>query len=138
MDPSTPQHLFWGMGGGVAMTAAMSAIDIACWDIKGKKLGVPVYKLIGSKCNKSLRAHASQLQFGWTSASKLSDTMTMNFDTQAHYDVVKEAVSEGYDASAKPCPRSEVFGLQGRHQYGSMRKADIKLGVERIAAALRR
>ena len=30
------RHTFWGMGGGVVITSAMAAIDIACWDIKGK------------------------------------------------------------------------------------------------------
>ena len=43
------RHTFWGMGGGVVITSAMAAIDIACWDIKGKALGVPVYKLLGGK-----------------------------------------------------------------------------------------
>ena len=28
-----------------ATVAALSAIDIACWDIKGKALGQPVYNL---------------------------------------------------------------------------------------------
>ena len=56
---------FWGMGGGGVIFSAMSAIDIACWDIKGKALGVPVYQLLGGKTNDKLRAYASQIQFDW-------------------------------------------------------------------------
>ena len=33
---------FWGQGGGTIIFSAISAIDIALWDIKGKALGVPV------------------------------------------------------------------------------------------------
>ncbi|HEV2121725.1 MAG TPA: galactonate dehydratase [Chloroflexota bacterium] len=36
--------------GGKIITAAVSAIDIALWDIKGKALGVPVYELLGGLC----------------------------------------------------------------------------------------
>src|SRR6186997_2019176 len=35
--------------GGRVLTAAISAIDIALHDIKGKALGVPVYELLGGK-----------------------------------------------------------------------------------------
>jgi galactonate dehydratase len=35
--------------GGRVLTAAMSAIDIALHDVKGKALGVPVYQLLGGK-----------------------------------------------------------------------------------------
>lgn len=33
--------------GGIVLTAALGAVDIAMWDIKGKALGVPVYELLG-------------------------------------------------------------------------------------------
>src|SRR4029079_5751701 len=35
--------------GGRVLTAAISAIDIALYDIAGKALGVPVYQLLGGK-----------------------------------------------------------------------------------------
>ena len=56
---------FWGQGGGTVVSAGMSAIDVALWDIKGKALGVPCYQLLGGKCRDELRTYASQLQFGW-------------------------------------------------------------------------
>jgi L-alanine-DL-glutamate epimerase-like enolase superfamily enzyme len=45
---------------GVAIQA-MSGIDIACWDIKGKALGLPVYKLLGAGYRDRVRAYASTL-----------------------------------------------------------------------------
>ncbi len=44
---------------GSAVQSAISAIDIALWDIIGQKLGVPVYRLIGGKVNESLRYYRS-------------------------------------------------------------------------------
>jgi len=40
---------------------AISAIDIALWDLFGKQLGVPVYELLGGKLRPSLPAYASWL-----------------------------------------------------------------------------
>lgn len=44
-----------------AAVAALSAIDIACWDIKGKALNQPVYNLLGGKTKESVPAYASRL-----------------------------------------------------------------------------
>ena len=52
-DPFRTEHLWQVMfrggffPGGVIQSAAVSAVDIALWDIKGKALGVPVYELLG-------------------------------------------------------------------------------------------
>lgn len=56
---------FWGLNGGPVVFGAISAFDLAMWDIKGKAFNVPLYKLLGGKCRDSLRAYASQLQEGW-------------------------------------------------------------------------
>jgi len=55
------RHTFWGQGGGPVVYGAMSAIDEALWDIKGKALGVPVYELLGGCCWDRLRVYAN----GW-------------------------------------------------------------------------
>lgn len=46
---------------------AMSGIDLALWDIKGKALGMPVWRLLGGGFTRSLRPYASSL-FGATPA----------------------------------------------------------------------
>jgi L-alanine-DL-glutamate epimerase-like enolase superfamily enzyme len=49
------------------LTAAMSAIDIALWDIKGKAFGVPIYELLGGRvrdkvvCYPHNRGHATEI-----------------------------------------------------------------------------
>ena len=45
--------------GGRTLTAAISAIDIALHDIVGKKLGVPVYELLGGKHRHSIPVFAT-------------------------------------------------------------------------------
>ncbi len=44
---------------------AMSGIDMALWDIKGKALGLPIWKLLGGGFHSRVRAYASAL-FGAT------------------------------------------------------------------------
>jgi L-alanine-DL-glutamate epimerase-like enolase superfamily enzyme len=51
-------HSTWYGNGGIA-AFAISAIDIALHDLKGKALGVPVYELLGGKVNSQFRAVAS-------------------------------------------------------------------------------
>ncbi len=67
-DPFRTEYLWHKMyraniyGGrrGIAIHA-MSGIDLALWDIKGKALGMPVWKLLGGGFTKSLRPYASSL-----------------------------------------------------------------------------
>lgn len=42
---------------GAAVMGALSAIDIALWDIAGKHFGVPVYQLLGGKCRDKARVY---------------------------------------------------------------------------------
>lgn len=48
---------------GAVIMSAISAIDIALWDIKGKALGVPVYELLGGQCRDKVRSYGAVFQF---------------------------------------------------------------------------
>jgi galactonate dehydratase len=50
------RHAFYR--GGPILTSALSGIDMALWDIKGKALGVPVYELLGGPTRKRVRVYA--------------------------------------------------------------------------------
>lgn len=52
------QYLYrWTHFRGAAIMGALSAIDIALWDIAGKHFGVPTYQLLGGKCRDRARAY---------------------------------------------------------------------------------
>jgi galactonate dehydratase len=50
------RHAFYR--GGPILTSALSGIDQALWDIKGKALGVPIYELLGGPTRDRVRVYA--------------------------------------------------------------------------------
>ena len=50
------RHAFYR--GGPVLTSALSGVEQALWDIKGKALGVPVYELLGGPTRHSVRVYA--------------------------------------------------------------------------------
>ena len=61
-DPRRIEHHWqsmyrWSHFRGAAIMGALSAIDIALWDILGKWLGVPSYQLLGGKCRDRARVY---------------------------------------------------------------------------------
>jgi galactonate dehydratase len=61
-DPSRIEHHYqWLYRSshfmGSVVQGALSAIDIALWDIKGKRLGVPIYELMGGKTRDRVRCY---------------------------------------------------------------------------------
>ncbi len=120
---------FWALGGGPVVYAAMSAIDTALWDIKGKVLGVPVYQLLGGKVNEKLRTYASQLQFDWDTTTREKLTTPEDYAK-----ATEKAVKEGYD-SVKLDPM--MFDQQGNTLYDCTKpfnKSYLRLIKARMAA----
>ena len=63
-DPRNIEFLWQAMyryprwRGGPMLNSAISAIEMALWDIKGKALGVPVYQLLGGAARDRIRLYA--------------------------------------------------------------------------------
>lgn len=55
--------------GGEVLMSAISGLDIALWDIKGKTLGVPVWQLLGGKVRDRCKV------YGWIGGDKPSDVL---------------------------------------------------------------
>jgi len=71
---------------GGTLYAAISAIDIALWDIVAKKLNVPVYKMLGGKVHETVRIYAS---YRWGNIPRTRD---------AYFARTKELIAQGATA----------------------------------------
>ncbi len=90
-DPTRIEYLtqvmirqkFWK--GGILKGSAVAGIELALWDILGKSLGQPVYKLIGGACRDRVRVYANGWSGGATEPSQIRDK-------------AQEALAAGYRA----------------------------------------
>jgi len=77
---------FWAKGGSPSFFSALSAIEIALWDIKGKEHNIPLYEIFGGKVREKVHIYAN-----WS----------MAFPCHSPKDFAERAsqvVSDGYDA----------------------------------------
>src|SRR3989442_14787222 len=96
-DPTRIEHLyqklyrqsFWRLG--VIGMSAISGIEQACWDILGKSLGVPVYKLLGGAVRDRVRMY-THLGGGEMSA------VYESFDPARVIELARRVVESGYTA----------------------------------------
>jgi galactonate dehydratase len=75
----------WRWRGGPTLMTALGALDIALWDLEGKRLGVPVYRLLGGPYRTELRGYASHWLAGATTPEQA-------------YAGAQEAVRRGFTA----------------------------------------
>ncbi len=64
-----------GMGAGTCL--AMSGIDMALWDIRGKAAGLPLYRLLGG-AKKAIPAYAGGVSLGYQAPGPLIDEVRRN------------------------------------------------------------
>ncbi|MCW5979402.1 MAG: galactonate dehydratase [Bryobacteraceae bacterium] len=96
-DPTRIEHIYQKLyrqpffRPGVIGQSAISGIEQACWDIAGKALGVPVYKLLGGAVRDRVRMY-THLGGGQMEAVYAS------FDPGPVVDLAREVVARGYTA----------------------------------------
>jgi galactonate dehydratase len=96
-DPSRIEHIFqklyrqsfWRLG--VIGMSAISAIEQALWDIKGKVLGVPVYELLGGTVRDRVRMYT---HLGGGDMKSVYET----FEVEPLIDLALKVVDRGYTA----------------------------------------
>ena len=65
--------------------SALGGVEMACWDILGKSLGVPVWRLLGGKCRETVRAYAN----GWYQVERTPEAIAAR---------AAEVIRKGYTA----------------------------------------
>lgn len=95
--------------GGPEVMSAIAGIDQALWDIKGKKLGVPIYDLLGGACHDKIKVYR------WIGGDRPADVQAAAI----------EAHSQGYSAV-------KMNGTEEMHYIDSFRK--IQQVCDRVAS----
>ncbi len=74
--------------------SAVSAIEMALWDIAGKAAGVPVYKLLGGKVRKKVRVYNGAVRFPMNghTPEDYAETMAKMKGSKEGFTIIKQAV----------------------------------------------
>jgi galactonate dehydratase len=90
-DPFDVERLAWNVQraeygrAGEVTQSALASFDVACWDLMGQSLGVPVWKLLGGRFRDRVPAYAN----GWYQAEREAGTIAR---------LAKQVVARGYRA----------------------------------------
>ncbi|AXK34258.1 mandelate racemase/muconate lactonizing enzyme family protein [Streptomyces armeniacus] len=74
----------FGRAGEIVMSG-IACVEMACWDIKGKALGVPVWQLLGGKVHDRVKAYAN----GWYTTERTPE---------AYHEAARAVTARGYRA----------------------------------------
>jgi len=97
---------------GQIQMSATAAIEVACWDIMGKALNQPVYRLLGGKVRDSIKAYAN----GWYRVERTPEEF---------HAAAKKVIERGYQAL-----KFDPFGAG----FLEMSYPEIDKAVELVAA----
>jgi galactonate dehydratase len=119
-DPTRIEHLyqklyrqsFWRVG--VIGLSAISAIEQACWDILGKSLNLPVYRLLGGAVRDRVRMYT---HLGGGDMRAVYESQ-LSADPQVFVDRALEVVEKGYTAvKVLITPPTEALNSIAAYRY---------------------
>jgi len=131
-DPTRIEHIyqklyrqsFWRVG--VIGLSAISAIEQACWDILGKSLGQPVYKLLGGAVRDRIRMY-THLGGGDMKAVYESQASA---DPRVFVDRALEVVARGYSAvKVLITPPTESLNSIAAYKYAERMMEALRLAL---------
>ncbi|MGD8419381.1 MAG: mandelate racemase/muconate lactonizing enzyme family protein [Gammaproteobacteria bacterium] len=113
---------FWTRNGGAISYAALSAIEQALWDIKGKRLDVPVHELLGGRMRDRLEVYAN----GWWRGCDSADEYAA---------AAKSAADSGYPAlKFYPLAMTSAETVVRHPARRAIDNSEIALVCDRVAA----
>ncbi len=131
-DPTRIEHLyqklyrqsFWRTG--VIGLSAISGIEQACWDILGKTLGLPVYKLLGGTVRERVRMYT---HLGGGEMKSVYESQ-LNADPQIFVDRALSVVARGYTAvKVLITPPTESLNSLAGYKYAERTMAALRLAL---------
>lgn len=111
---------FWGHVPGPIFGAAISAIDQALWDIKGKALNQPVHVLLGGACRETLRMYCN----GWYRSLGAPE---------AYAEAARGVVARGFDAMKFDPMKLDRSG-KGAYPNRRIERSHERLAISRVEA----
>jgi L-alanine-DL-glutamate epimerase-like enolase superfamily enzyme len=117
--------------------SAVSAIEMALWDIAGKAAGVPVYKLLGGKVRDKVRCYNGAIRFpmqGYTPEDYAENTARMKASPEG-FSIIKQPIAF-HSPMAAQVPDFFYGEVQppGRHTNRGML---TEKGLEHVVACVR-
>lgn len=97
---------------GATEMTAIAIVEMACWDIIGKSLGQPVYRLLGGRCRERIKAYAN----GWYQVVRAPEEFAQ---------AARRVVARGYRAL-----KFDPFGAGA----GELSRAEHRRSVELVYA----
>ncbi|MBN1402384.1 MAG: mandelate racemase/muconate lactonizing enzyme family protein [Anaerolineae bacterium] len=109
---------------------AQSAVDLALWDLKGKLLGQPVYRLLGGPSHEAIRCYCTGDDLDWSLELGFEAFKVTN---PAHYEMGLAGIDR---VEAKIAAAREAVGAHAELMFNPVMAYDVEFTI-RLAERLR-